>query len=196
MRCSTAKASYRTLHLLTSAFGTLCESSEAPVAGLQLRCYGASGDELGSIGKLLTERWLHRRRCQLANGAISMRKPKKQQKPLNDLSLSLTSFDPNRTLIGVIELGKESWLVAGIIPGVERQPLKKLEPDENELLKLLERWRAEAEKAGHKINRIAVAFEAGRDEHAASRPTSFMQQALRCRASTGVPRPIGSTLNT
>jgi hypothetical protein len=37
----------------------------------------------------------------------SMRKPKKQ-KPLNDLSRSFTSFDPNRTLISVIELSKES----------------------------------------------------------------------------------------
>jgi len=92
-----------------------------------------------------------------------MRKPKKQQKPLNDLSRSLTPFDPNQTLIAVIEMGKKSWLVAGIIPGVERQPLKKLAPDEDELLKLLERWRAEAEKAGHKITRIAVAFETGRD---------------------------------
>jgi transposase len=92
-----------------------------------------------------------------------MRKPKKQQKPLNDLSRSLTPFDPNETLIGVIELSKESWLVGGIIPGVERQPLKKLKPDENELLKLLELWRVEAEKAGHKIDRIAVAFETGRD---------------------------------
>jgi transposase len=60
-------------------------------------------------------------------------------------------------------MSKESWLVAGIIPGVERQPLKKLAADENDSLKLLERWRAEAENAGHKINRIAVAFEAGRD---------------------------------
>jgi transposase len=92
-----------------------------------------------------------------------MRKPKKQQKPLNDLSRSLTPFDPNRTLIAVIEMGKESWLVAGIIPGVEREPLKKLAPDENDLLKLLERWRKEAEKAGHEITRIAVAFETGRD---------------------------------
>ena len=41
--------------------------------------------------------------------------------------------------------------------------MKKLAADENELLKLLERWRAEAEKAGHKINRITVAFETGRD---------------------------------
>ena len=92
-----------------------------------------------------------------------MRKPKNQKKPLNDLSRSLTPFDPNQTLIIVVELSKKSWVVAGIIPGVERQPLKKLVPDENELLKLLERWCAEAETAGHKITRIAVAFEAGRD---------------------------------
>jgi transposase len=76
---------------------------------------------------------------------------------------SLTPLDPKQALITVIEMGKESWLVAGIIPGVERYPLKKLAPDEDGLLKLLERWRAEAEKAGHKITRIAVAFETGRD---------------------------------
>ena len=92
-----------------------------------------------------------------------MRKSQKQQKPLNDLSRSLTRLDPNRTLICVIELSKETWLVAGIIPGVERQPLKKLPADEDQLLKLLERWRTEAEKAGYKINRIGVAFETGRD---------------------------------
>jgi transposase len=92
-----------------------------------------------------------------------MRKPKKQKKPLNDLSRSLTPFDPNQTLIAVVELSKKCWLVAGIIPGVEREPLKKLAADQNELLKLLERWRAEAEKAGHKITRIALAFETGRD---------------------------------
>ena len=56
-----------------------------------------------------------------------------------------------------------SWLVAGIVPGVERQPLKKLAVDESALLKLLNRWREEAEKAGCRIERIAVAFEAGRD---------------------------------
>jgi len=32
-----------------------------------------------------------------------MRKPKKQNKPLNDLSRSPTPFDPNRTLIAVID---------------------------------------------------------------------------------------------
>jgi hypothetical protein len=32
-----------------------------------------------------------------------MRKPKKQKKPLNDLSRSLTPFDPNQTLITVVD---------------------------------------------------------------------------------------------
>ena len=41
--------------------------------------------------------------------------------------------------------------------------MKKIEPDENDLLKLLHRWRKEAEAAGNKIKRIAVAFETGRD---------------------------------
>jgi transposase len=91
-----------------------------------------------------------------------MRKPK-QRKPLNDLSRSLTTLDANHTLIAVIEMGQQSWLVAGIVPGVERQPLKKLDSNENALLKLLDRWRMEAEKAGHNIKRITVAFEAGRD---------------------------------
>ena len=49
------------------------------------------------------------------------------------------------------------------MPGIERQPLKKLEADKHALLKLLHRWRDEAVKAGRKITRIAVAFEAGRD---------------------------------
>jgi transposase len=60
-------------------------------------------------------------------------------------------------------MSQSSWLVGGIIPGVERQPLKKLAIDEHALLKLLGRWRGEAEKKGHRITRIAVAFEAGHD---------------------------------
>jgi transposase len=82
---------------------------------------------------------------------------------LNDLSRSLVTLEQDATLIAVIEMSLTSWLVAGIVPGVERQPLKKLGVDESALLKLLRRWREEAEKAGHRIKRIAVAFEAGRD---------------------------------
>ena len=82
---------------------------------------------------------------------------------LKDLSRSLITLEQDATLIAVIDMGYSSWLVAGIVPGIERQPLKKLGVDESALLKLLYRWREEAEKAGHKIKRIAVAFEAGRD---------------------------------
>jgi transposase len=82
---------------------------------------------------------------------------------LNDLSRSLTTLEPEGTLIAVIEMSLSSWLVAGIVPGVERQPLKKLAVDESALLKLLYRWREEAEKVGRRIERIVVAFEAGRD---------------------------------
>jgi transposase len=82
---------------------------------------------------------------------------------LDDLSRSLVTLEQNATLIAVIEMSQSSWLVAGIVPGVERQPLKKLAVDESALPKLLHRWREEAERAGHRIERIAVAFEAGRD---------------------------------
>jgi transposase len=81
----------------------------------------------------------------------------------NDLNKSILPFDQHTTLIAVIEMSQSSWLVAGIIPGVERHPLKKLEPDEQALLQLLQRWRAEAAKAGSTITRVTIAFEAGRD---------------------------------
>src|SRR5262249_36649831 len=82
---------------------------------------------------------------------------------LNDLNRSLAALEPDGTRIAVMEMSRSSWLVAGIVPGVERQPLKKLAVDESALLKLLHRWREEAEKAGRRIERIAAAFEAGRD---------------------------------
>src|SRR2546425_3187134 len=82
---------------------------------------------------------------------------------LNNLSRSLIALEPASTLIAVIEMSLSSWLVAGIVPGIERQPLKKLAVNESALLRLLHRWREEAEKAGCRIERIVVAFEAGRD---------------------------------
>jgi transposase len=81
----------------------------------------------------------------------------------NDLSRSLVALDQESTLIAVIEMSQSSWLVAGIVPGIERHPLKKLDPDEEALLRLLQRWRDEATKAGHTITRIVLAYEAGRD---------------------------------
>ena len=48
----------------------------------------------------------------------------------NDLSRSLTALEQDSTLIVVIEMSLSRWLVAAIVPGVERYPAKKLEPDE------------------------------------------------------------------
>ena len=82
---------------------------------------------------------------------------------VNDLSHSIVAFEPSRTLVSVIEMGAKGWLVAATVPGVERQPLKKLEPDAPALFRLIERWRSEAVKSGRTIARVVVAFEAGRD---------------------------------
>ena len=108
------------------------------------RCYGAGGEE-----------W-HHRRCNL-----TMECPMPQ--PRDDLSRSLVALDQHQTLIAVVELSRSSWLVGAIVPGLDRHPEKKLQPDEESLLRLLYRWRDEAAKAGRKITRIAGAFEAGRD---------------------------------
>lgn len=80
-----------------------------------------------------------------------------------DASRCSIPLDQGATLVAVIEMGQASWLVAGLVPGVERQPLKKLPVDQHGLLQLLHRWRVEAERNGRLIQRIVVAFEAGRD---------------------------------
>ena len=80
-----------------------------------------------------------------------------------DASRSLTSLEQDSTIVAVIEMSHAKWLVAALVPGVERQPLKKFDAQEEMLLMLLHRWRCEAGQAGRNIKRIVVAFEAGRD---------------------------------
>ena len=41
---------------------------------------------------------------------------------LNDLSRSLIALQQDATLIAVIEMGQSSWLVAGIVPGINGSP--------------------------------------------------------------------------
>src|SRR5882672_8123236 len=52
----------------------------------------------------------------------------------NDLSRSLVALDQNSTIIAVVELSQSRWLVGGVLPGIERQPCKKLEPSAERLL--------------------------------------------------------------
>src|SRR4029077_14995421 len=84
------------------------------------RCYGAAARILHSI-------------------VVDVNRWSNPMQKLNDLSRSLTALEPDGTLIAVIEMSLSSWLVAGIVPGIERQPLKKLAVDESALLKLLHR---------------------------------------------------------
>src|SRR5438045_2326017 len=107
------------------------------------------GDAMGQAAR----RWLHRR-C-VNRWSAPMPQP-------NDLSRSLVALDQDSTIIAVVEMSQSSWLVAGMLPGIERQPRKKLEPSAERLLGLLHGWRDEVIRAGRKITRIAMAFEAGR----------------------------------
>src|SRR3954449_6392917 len=108
------------------------------------RNYGAGGEGRAPSAQAAT------------HGVVPMSQP-------NDLSRSLVPLQQDNTLIAVIELSQSSWLVAGTVPGIERQPPKKLDPDEQALLRLLQRWQDEATRAGRPITRTAVAYEAGRD---------------------------------
>jgi transposase len=81
----------------------------------------------------------------------------------NDLSRSRVAFEQDATIVAVVEMSQSGWLVAAIVPGLGRHPLKKIEPDQEALLGLLRRWREEATRVGCTVRRIAVAFEAGRD---------------------------------
>ena len=81
----------------------------------------------------------------------------------SDLSRSVSEFDQPSTIVAVMEVRQSSWMIAGVVPEVDRQPLKKLVPDEKAIHQLLHRWRAEAERNDAQIKRIVVAFEAGRD---------------------------------
>jgi transposase len=81
----------------------------------------------------------------------------------NNSNKSVIPLEQDNTMIAVIEMGQASWLVAGIVPGLERQPLKKLGSDEQALFQLLQRWRNEAVQTGRTIKRLVVAYEAGRE---------------------------------
>jgi transposase len=131
-----------------------------PISGL------LGGAIVGMATSLLCEdamgraaRTWHHGRCSTATDGA----PPMSQHFRFDASRSHTALDQDSTIIAVIEMSQTKWLVAALVPGVERQPLKKFDANEETLLKLLHRWRREAGQAGRNIKRIVVAYEAGRD---------------------------------
>jgi transposase len=130
-----------------SLFGQLyilfCQLSPAECLVL-CRSYGASGEELASIGADINQPM----ESQMRNPQPPARQQRQQQRKPNDLSYCLMALDRDQTLIAVVELSLSSWLVAGVVPGVERQPLKKLKPEPGLLFEILHRWRLEAKRSG------------------------------------------------
>jgi hypothetical protein len=63
----------------------------------------------------------HRCRCAKTDGGAPMTQ-------VDELSRSLIAFEQNSTMVVVLEMSQSSWLAAGVVPGIERRPLKKLDP--------------------------------------------------------------------
>src|SRR5437588_1240111 len=114
---------------------------------------------MGRAARKWELRRVHPNRWSASNAPAERPRPA----PGQALSKSLVALDQDSTVMAVIGMSQSSWLVAGMLPGIERQPCKKLEPSPERLLGLLHRWRDEAVRAGRTITRIALAFEAGRD---------------------------------
>ena len=74
-----------------------------------------------------------------------------------------TALDTNSTLVTVLELSGKSWLLGAQVPGVARQSKYSLKPRWEELVALLERLQRCAAAAGKRVERVVLAYEAGRD---------------------------------
>ena len=75
-----------------------------------------------------------------------------------------TAYDYDSTLVLALELSGKKWDVGAVLPGVIRRPRRSLASrDLAGLLKQIDRWKAEAERAGRPVRRTVLAYEAGRD---------------------------------
>jgi transposase len=74
-----------------------------------------------------------------------------------------TALDHESTIVAVVELSARAWLVGAQVAGVARQCRQKLAPSAQALLDHLDHLRRRAERAGKRVGRVVVAYEAGRD---------------------------------
>ncbi len=74
-----------------------------------------------------------------------------------------TVLDYNTTIIGALELSAKKWMFAVQLPGSKRHSRHALEANCGDLLTLIERLKARCAAAGHKIERVILTYEAGRD---------------------------------
>ncbi|QIA25291.1 MULTISPECIES: hypothetical protein [Mesorhizobium] len=78
---------------------------------LELRCYGASGEDVASFGAVKTT---IRRRASMSH--------------LFDASRSLTAFEQDNTIVAVIEMSKAKWLIAALVPGASASRGRRFMP--------------------------------------------------------------------
>jgi transposase len=88
---------------------------------------------------------------------LAMELPMPQQPRRFEASRSLTALEQDGTIIAGIEISQSKWLVAALVPGVGRQPLKKFDAHEETPLKLLHRWRHESSLSKNRSGRGDVA---------------------------------------
>src|SRR3954453_21010222 len=73
------------------------------------------------------------------------------------------ALDHESTIVAAVELSARSWLVGAQVAGVPRQWRQKLAASAEGLLAPLAHPRRRAERAGKRVSRVVVAYEAGRD---------------------------------
>lgn len=102
-----------------------------------------------------------------------------------------TAFDHDSTLVVALELSGKSWDCGAVVPGVARQPRRRLEPrDMPGVLRAIEGWKSEARAAGHEVRRTVLTYEAGRDGFwiAHSLQASGIEVNVMHPASIAMPR--------
>jgi transposase len=71
--------------------------------------------------------------------------------------------DYDSTIIGALELSEKKWVLAVQLPGVKRHSRHVVEARGEELFAFVDRLKARCAVAGHKIKRVILTYEAGRD---------------------------------
>ena len=75
----------------------------------------------------------------------------------------LAAPDYDSTIIGALELSEKKWVLTVQVPGVKWHSRHVVEARGDELSALIERLRARCAEAGHRIKRVILTHEAGRD---------------------------------
>ena len=103
----------------------------------------------------------------------------------NDLSKSLVVLNQDSTLVAVVELSLSNWLAAGLVPGLARQPLKKLGADPEALLQLVQAKIA-TEDTAEKV----LAHFAGEPEAQQFLARAILRRTIDVRLAAAVSRVL------